>query len=245
MEETFWLWKFLGRLHPMVVHFPLGLILFAALLELFTIRRFNSPLRPGIKVCLIAGVIASLFSVAFGFLLASGDEYTGDTFTLHQWFGIATAIFGAIVLFALIRLRKKQSAGAVGLYRTLLFVTAIGISVTGHFGASLTHGDEYLTEVLPAPDSGGGSGINFASMNEDSAKLSPDQELELNTRVKAVFAHNCYKCHGAQKVKGELRLDSKEMVFKGGESGEVIVKGKPHESEIIRRIMLPRDDEEA
>lgn len=245
MEETFWLWKFLGRLHPMVVHFPLGLILFAALLELFTIRRFNSPLRPGIKVCLIAGVIASLFSVAFGFLLASGDEYTGNTFTLHQWFGIATAVFGAIVLFALTRLRRKQTAGAVGLYRTLLFVTAIGISVTGHFGASLTHGDEYLTEVLPAPDSGGGSGINFASMNEDSAKLSPDQEHELNTRVKAVFAHNCYKCHGAQKVKGELRLDSKEMVFKGGESGEVIVKGKPHESELIRRIMLARDDEEA
>lgn len=244
MEETYWLWKFLGRLHPMIVHFPLGLILFAAILELFTFGKFNSSLRPGIRVCLVAGVVAALFSAGFGWLLAYGEEYTGSTLTLHQWFGIGTAILGGLVLLMLLRLRKKQKPGGVVLYRSLLFLTAIGIGVTGHFGASLTHGDQYLTEVLPAKDFGGG-GINFASMNNDSAKLSPDQELELNTRVRAVLAHNCYKCHGAQKVKGELRLDSKDMVFKGGESGEVIIAGKPHESEMMRRIMLPRDDEEA
>ncbi|MBL7697543.1 MAG: DUF1549 domain-containing protein [Chitinophagaceae bacterium] len=244
MEETFWLWKFLGRLHPMVVHFPLGLILFAAILELFTFKKFNSALRPGIKVCLIVGVIAAVFSAAFGWLLAYGEEYAGNTLDLHQWLGIGTAAIGGVVLLAMLRLRKKQSSSGIVVYRLLLFFTAAGITLTGHFGASLTHGDEYLTEVLPAEDFGGGN-INFASMNNDTAKLSKDQEKELNTRVKAIFAHNCYKCHGAQKVKGELRLDRKDMALKGGESGEVIVAGKPHESELIRRVMLPRDDEEA
>lgn len=244
MGETFWLWQFLGRLHPMVVHFPLGLILFAAILELFTLRKFNSALRPGIKVCMIAGVAAAIFSAAFGWLLAYGEEYTGATLDLHQWFGIGTALLGGIVLLAMMRLRKNQRSTGIAVYRFLLFTTAAGIAITGHFGASLTHGDEYLTEVLPAKDFGGGN-INFASMNNDTLKLSKDQEKELNTRVKAIIAHNCTKCHGAQKVKGELRLDNKDMAMKGGESGEVIIPGKPHESEIIRRIMLPRDDDEA
>jgi len=245
MEETFWLWKFLGRLHPMVVHFPLGLILFAAILELFTIGRFNSKLRPGIKICLITGVTASVISAAFGWLLAADEEYTGNTFTVHQWSGIATAISGSLVLLLLFRLKKHQQSSTVGIYRTMLFVTAAGISITGHFGASLTHGDEYLTEVLPSESIESTTGINFASLEEDTTKLSSQQEKDLNVRVKAIFAHNCYKCHSAKKVKGELRLDGKDFVFKGGESGEVIVPGKPHESEIIRRIMLPRDDDDA
>jgi uncharacterized membrane protein len=245
MEETFWLWKFLGRLHPMVVHFPLGLILFAAILELFTIGRFNSKLRPGIKICLIAGVITSAISAAFGWLLASGEDYAGNTLAIHQWMGIGTAILGAIVLLLLVWLRKHQRAATIGIYRTILFVTAVGITVTGHFGASLTHGDEYLSEVLPSESVESTLGINFTSLEEDTTKLSKQQEKDLNVRVKAIFAHNCYKCHSAQKVKGELRLDGKEFVFKGGESGEVLVRGKPHESEIIRRIMLPRDDDDA
>ena len=245
MEETFWLWKFLGRLHPMVVHFPLGLILFAAILELFTIGRFNSKLRPGIKICLITGVITSIISAAFGWLLASGEDYAGNTLELHQWLGIGTAVLGTIVLLLLFRLRKHQQSASVAIYRTILFVTAVGISVTGHFGASLTHGDEYLTEVLPSQNIESTTGINFASMEEDTTKLSKEQEKDVNVRVKAIFAHNCYKCHSAQKVKGELRLDGKDFVFKGGESGPVIIPGKPHESEVIRRIMLPRDDEDA
>jgi uncharacterized membrane protein len=245
MEETFWLWKFLGRLHPMVVHFPLGLLLFAAILELFTVGRFNSKLRPGIKICLITGIAASIISAAFGWLLASDEDYAGNTFTVHQWSGITTAMLGTVVLLLLFRLRKHQQSATIGIYRTMLFITAIGISVTGHFGASLTHGDEYLTEVLPSESIESTTGINFASLEEDTSKLSKQQEKDLNVRVKAIFAHNCYKCHSSQKVKGELRLDGKDFVFKGGESGEVIIPGKPHESEIIRRVMLPRDDEDA
>jgi uncharacterized membrane protein len=245
MEESFWLWKFLGRLHPMIVHFPLALILFAAILELFTIRRYQSSLRAGIKVALIAGVITSLFSVAFGLLLANGEDYSGTTLEIHQWFGIGTAILSLVILALTIRLRKKKSNAAVITYRTLLFTTAIAIIVTGHFGASLTHGDEYLSEVLPTDAFENNSGINFASLEEDTTHLNIEQQKEIGLRVKAIFAHNCTKCHGAQKVKGELRLDSKEMVFKGGESGDVVAAGKPHESEIIRRITLPRDDDDA
>src|SRR5205085_1634036 len=113
MEETFWLWKFLGRLHPMVVHFPLGLILFAAILELFTVGRFNSKLRPGITICLVTGVITSLISASFGWLLATGEDYSGNTLEIHEWTGIATGVFGTIVLLLLYILRKRQTKSTV------------------------------------------------------------------------------------------------------------------------------------
>src|SRR5207253_5337128 len=45
-----------------------------------------------------------------------------------------------------------------------------------------------------------------------------------------------YKCHGSEKQKGNLRLDVREAVFAGGESGPVIVPGKPDESALVEAI---------
>ena len=68
-SNNFWLWQFFGRLHPLAVHFPLGLLLFAAILELVTINNFSSLLRPGINLLVITGVIASIFSAVLGLFI--------------------------------------------------------------------------------------------------------------------------------------------------------------------------------
>ncbi|HEX8038774.1 MAG TPA: PSD1 and planctomycete cytochrome C domain-containing protein, partial [Chryseosolibacter sp.] len=73
----------------------------------------------------------------------------------------------------------------------------------------------------------------------------PKKIADLNLEVRSIFAHNCYKCHGSAKVKGKLRLDTKEYVFKGGESGDVLSVGHPAKSEMLRRLKLPRDDEDS
>src|SRR4249919_3726584 len=54
-NDSFWLWNFLGHLHPLAVHFPVALLLFAAILEFFTLKNFNSRLRPGINLLVFAG----------------------------------------------------------------------------------------------------------------------------------------------------------------------------------------------
>src|SRR5690606_13118520 len=127
-------------------------------------------------------------------------------------------------------------------YRGMLFFTAVGVSVAGHFGASLTHGDEYLTSVLPwgGTDTHNAATFDFTSYEADSGGLSEDQQIKLLGEVRAIMAHSCYSCHSEEKVRGDLRLDSREAVFAGGESGPIIVPGSASESEFVRRISLPK-----
>ncbi|MEJ7587934.1 MAG: c-type cytochrome domain-containing protein [Ferruginibacter sp.] len=243
-----WLWNFLGHLHPLAVHFPVALILFAAILELFTLKNFDSKLRPGINLLVIFGVLSAVISALLGLLLAGTGDYGKDLLTLHQWTGIATASLGAIALYLSVRLRKKTSPGLVSAYRAILFVTTFGISVAGHFGASLTHGSDYISETVPWSEDYKPlivTNLDVASLKNDTGKLDKKQEIELNTQVRSILAHNCYKCHGADKVKGELRLDRKDMVFKGGEHGLVITPGNPMESEMVKRITLPAGHKKA
>ena len=238
---TFWLWRFIGRLHPLAVHFPVGLLVFAAILELFTLKNFSSELRPAINVLVIAGAISAIFSAVFGFLLSRDGDY-GEDLNIHQWIGIATACLGVLSWLLLNRILKKNELNLVRPYRSILFFCALGVSLAGHFGASLAHGNDYLSSTLPwSEDYTAAESDNFelASFKNDTSKLTKKQEAELNVQVRAIFAHNCYKCHGAEKVKGELRLDRKNMVFKGGENGPVIIPGNASESEIFKRITLP------
>ena len=74
--------------------------------------------------------------------------------------------------------------------------------------------------------------------------LSSPQQDKLNLEVRAIFAHNCYQCHSENRQEGELVLDNKRGVFKGGESGPVITAGEPGQSELYRRITLGPDHDE-
>jgi mono/diheme cytochrome c family protein len=57
-----------------------------------------------------------------------------------------------------------------------------------------------------------------------------------------IIKERCISCHGPEKSKGELRLDSLEAINKGGENGPVIVAGKPEESTLYKLTVLPKDD---
>lgn len=247
-SDMFWVWRFLGRLHPLAVHFPVCLILVAAILELFTLKNFSSNLRPGINLLVALGAMSAVLSVVFGLLLAREGDYGQDIIDIHKWAGIATGVLAAIAWILLRQIQERKQASQVKLYRGILFFTAIAVSIAGHFGASITHGKDYLTATLPwSPDYTGSrsSNFNLTSFKNDTAQLTKKQIVELNVEVRAILAHNCYKCHSAEKIKGDLRLDRRDMIFKGGKDGPVVVPGNPGESEIFRRISLPSDDKDA
>ena len=239
--ENFWLWQFLGRLHPLIVHFPVGLLCVALLLEVLDWRKNTNNFRAGTTALVWIGAVSSVVAVAFGLLLSNVEDYGGDTVQLHQWAGIATMV---LALLSLWLLRSGRVAG----FRSSLIVTVVGVTVAGHLGAMLTHGDDYLTSVLPYGQETRESDFDatqFSFASNGDQPLSETQIAELNLEVRSILAHNCYSCHGEAKTKGELRLDKREFIEKGGENGVVLVAGNPEKSEMIRRITLPVGHKEA
>lgn len=246
---NFWLWQFFGRLHPMIVHFPIGLLVVVFFLEIFSRRGKKNEMRTAINVLLILSAVSALLSVAFGWLLKVQDDYSGGLIDIHQWVGVGTAILAIVTAYIHHLIWSKQRSHLLKAYRSVLIVSVLGVAVAGHYGAALTHGEDFLTEVLPwqntSIEGNPNFDINQFASYSDVKALSGQQVADLNLEVRAIFAHNCYKCHSSAKVKGELRLDEKKYVLKGGESGDVLNVGHPEESEMIRRLLLPRDDDES
>src|SRR5262249_32389835 len=72
----------------------------------------------------------------------------------------------------------------------------------------------------------------------DEPAPTPEQVRFFETRVRPLLVEHCYKCHSteAKSPKGGLLLDSRDGVRKGGDSGPVIVPGKPSESLLLKAV---------
>ena len=81
--------------------------------------------------------------------------------------------------------------------------------------------------------------FSMAAADVDITKLPPastKKDLTYAKDIKPLFEKNCFKCHGSEKQKGKLRLDTLEAVKKGGEDGEVILAGKSEKSPLVHAI---------
>jgi len=230
-------WQMLGRLHPLVVHFPISLLWVGLLFECIAWRKKSDQFQSTISVILWVGTITAALAVGLGFILINQDDYSGNTITIHQWSGIVTAILSGLTLYAFVAKESKS-------YRLLLFLTVLGVSFAGHYGAMLTHGEDYLDlkkEVKTQK-------ISFhPSLNVEKlqGEIDQNQKQDLGIEARNILANHCYDCHSIKKSKGKLRLDALEYVLKGGKDGPALVLGHPEKSEMIRRIKLPASDDDA
>ncbi|MGD1891598.1 MAG: DUF1553 domain-containing protein [Cyclobacteriaceae bacterium] len=243
-NDLSWIFQFLGRLHPLVVHFPIALLIVAAFFELLTLSGKRNGLREGIRWLVYLGTLSALVATAFGWLLQSSDEYSGSLVQSHQNFGIATAVLALLSAFLLYLSQRKESLRKP--YQALLLASVGTLTVAGHLGANLTHGEDYLTSTFPGSD----EHYDRSEFSTLLAELRPqdslslDQQDELNLKVRGILAHNCYQCHSDLKQKGDLVLETEDGMMAGGESGVVVIPGKAEESELVRRITLPTDHDE-
>src|SRR5690606_21122009 len=76
------------------------------------------------------------------------------------------------------------------------------------------------------------------------AAAPPEGALDFATAVWPILESRCLKCHGAEKPKAKLQLDTPEHILKGSEDGPVVVPGKPDESSLLQRVILPADHED-
>jgi hypothetical protein len=78
--------------------------------------------------------------------------------------------------------------------------------------------------------------IAGAAPAEAPPATSPEGVEFFESKVRPVLAENCFACHGPEKQKGGLRLDSRSAALKGGETGPAVVPGKPDESPMLRAV---------
>jgi mono/diheme cytochrome c family protein/uncharacterized membrane protein len=221
--------ELIGRFHPLFVHLPIGILLLALLLQ-WLFRKEHSVMSHRImKVIWSLGIASALFSCITGYLLSSQAAYDEDTVALHMWMGIAVA--GVSMLVG----AKVFSRRFDVVYKMAAISLLLLIGGTGHFGGSLTHGDDYLSSAF-------GSGKE--TVTAEIKPIANVQEAAIYADVvQPIFETRCYSCHGEKKQKGKLRMDSPEALLKGGKNGEIITPGKPSESELIKRLLLPQEDE--
>jgi len=219
--------EIIGRFHPVLVHLPIGILLLAGLFQLLTLKPKYTSMHTATNIALFWGMISAIVSCISGYLLSQSGDYDDELVSTHKWFGIATASI-SLIAYLFNRWENEFAKWVILLMIPLIIVT-------GHLGGSLTHGSDYLTK-----------GFSKESVVEKEIKPIADVQ-EANAYadiIQPIFESKCYGCHNKSKKKGKLRLDEPEFILKGGEDGEVIKAGNPEESDMMRRLLLPRNEED-
>jgi len=133
----------LGNFHPPSVHFPIAMLLGAALAELLAMWTHDERYAQAGRFCLWTGGLAAVAAAALGWCFA-GFEIGADDWILrtHRWLGTATAVW-AVVLLALASSRSQRSPARRSAYRVALFLGAFLVAATGFFGGALVHGIDH------------------------------------------------------------------------------------------------------
>jgi uncharacterized membrane protein len=143
------LWELLGAFHPLVVHFPIALLLTAALLELFSVwKPESSGLRFAITVNLILGTLGALVAAPLGWIDANQMHFEPDlrpVLAWHRWLGTSVAAGALLTSFVGFRATKTDSVTTLWIYRGLLWLFALTLGITGHLGGLLVYGLDYFS----------------------------------------------------------------------------------------------------
>jgi uncharacterized membrane protein len=241
-----WLELF-GRLHPMLVHFPIALLLIASFFEFA--RRRSHERRPAAAAlwCLGIGAVSAVVAAAAGWARAAVEPIGGDDAQIvlqHRWGGVAVAsiavlalLFGGIGCSRMAWARVPYRAGLLGL---LLLVPAVG-----HLGGTLVFGRDYFTEPFTR-DQAPQSQVPSAQ-TAPAAPTAPvaTAAIDYATQVAPILEASCVECHGPKKKKAGLALEPIAGAFKGDPSEWAIRPGDAAASPLIQRVELPRDDDDA
>jgi hypothetical protein len=90
--------EIIGHLHPILVHLPIGIVIFAYIMMI--LQQFRKiDMNAAIDLALLLGTLSSAFACIAGWFLAKSGDYETDAIFKHQWTGIGTAILGFLAYF--------------------------------------------------------------------------------------------------------------------------------------------------
>ncbi len=211
-----------GRMHPMLLHFPIVILMLAMVLEFFNFRdkykeeRFYHLFVDGL---LLVGALSSGVTAIMGLLLSKEGGYEGSVLQWHKISGVGIVFLASLVYWNRSADWYKKFAGKVAAVFSLVCVV-----FAAHFGSVLTHGENFIL----APMSSG-----------EVARVPVDQVLVFDHVIRPLFEQKCTGCHNEEKNKGELILIDSTFIVKGGRSGKLFETGDSSLGLMLRRIHLP------
>jgi len=219
------LMEFVGRLHPLVVHVPIGVLFLLVGAEVAGAWREKLKLSDGARLVVVSMAVAgAIVAVGCGWLRGENGSYDETLLDRHRILGFVT--LGFTVLLLLLRRRKR-------VYKFALGLTVVALTLTGHNGGSLTHGRDYLTAPLAAW---------LGGESDDAGPQALAEVMVFEHVIQPSLHAKCVSCHGETKSEGDLRLDSFAAIMAGGATGPAIVVGDPTESLLLQRLYLPMGD---
>ncbi len=217
----------IGRMHPLLLHFPIVLLFLSLILVFFRFKSgffaqedfqsFASNLH--LISCLSAALTALM-----GLFLSFEDGYEADSIFWHKYTGAALIFLSSGIYWI-----KNQTWFSRKTAQISGIVTLLLLIIASHLGASITHGENFI----------------LASFYEKNQEPVPFEEATIfEDLIEPVFDKKCISCHNSRKAKGELILSSVSSMLKGGKNGPLFVAGHPETSTLLDRIFLPLEEKE-
>ena len=236
---------FIGRFHPIILHLPIGGLIALFVMEIINSYRPQLNLDSACSILLWFSVVTVIPSAVLGFILASSGNYDDELLNLHKWLGWLTALVCVWLLYFNSKSKK--------IYKVLLYANVIFLLVAGHFGGQLTHGKDYLTKYMPVSMKkvlNIDDERNYLVVNRKIDSFSTDATYYTN-QIKPIIENYCYKCHGQEKQKGDMRFDNIDwdmvngfdaekwnMMLSQVNLGEMPPDDEPQLSDDDRRILV-------
>ena len=210
-----------GRMHPLLLHFPIVMLFLAALLFWFP-DSLGVNSKIAFKWLLLSALFFTGITVLAGLFLSVEEGYVKEDFENHQWTGLLVFWLGTLWYWFWVKDKLPIAKG-------FSIVVLALVLATGHFGASLTHGEDFLFEPLQS--------------DADVPQVSFEEALAYDHVIKPILQQKCISCHKAGKVKGDLRMDEIEYILKGGEMGPAVDLEDLENSQILVHILIPLEEE--
>ncbi|MFL5771774.1 MAG: chitobiase/beta-hexosaminidase C-terminal domain-containing protein [Flavisolibacter sp.] len=211
-----------GRMHPMILHFPIVLVVLYVIWILF-FQKSISPEETAIHIgewLLLLSAFTSAVTALMGLFLSREEGYDADALLWHKWGGIAVSLI-MLLWYAYRNSLQRTKTGTIAV--TLL--SFVFIIFTGHQGAGITHGQNFLiAPILP---------------EQKQREVLLEDAVVFTDMVKPILQSKCMNCHNSKKAKGDLVMETQDLLLKGGKTGKLWDSTEADFGLLMKRIHLP------
>lgn len=212
----------MGRAHPLVLHFPIVLLLLAFVFEMTAISSKQTLLKDVANWVLLGACFTTVMAALMGLFLSKESGYDGNEVAIHKWLGVICALLSFLWYAARNTIRKSKLAITLAGICTSIFLLA-----AGHYGANLTHGNDFLLFPIKA--------------SEATPQVSMADALIYQHMVKPILQQKCISCHNSSKAKGGLIMENEQSLLQGGKNGKLWGLAEADFGSMMQRIHLPEE----